>query len=447
MTGLQEILGRIVSFLIVLSIVVIIHEFGHFIVAKLFRIRVETFSMGFGKRLLGWTRGETDYRLSAIPLGGYVKLAGEQTEDATGKPDEFQSHPRWQRILVYVAGPTMNLFLAIVFFSFAFMIGVEAPAQLDEAPVVGYVEKGSPAEKTGIQLGDRILDIDSKAVATWNDAEIAISTNPGRTIPIRLERAGQNLSLDLVTESRSRYSLGYAGFTYAIPPVVDLVSSGLPAERAGLRKGDRILLVAGQPVSSFQQVSTLIRPNAGKELTFVIDRAGQRIELKMTPVPQEGVGKIGFSAMQRTTIKAYPFFGAIQHGVAQCGEMSTLVLKILKKYASRQMPLSGLSGPLDIAKYSYATAVSGLSTFLTFIAAISLQLGILNMLPIPVLDGGHVFLLLVESATRRDLSLRVKERILQVGFIFVIGLMVFVVVNDIVKVLPESIYKYVPWRN
>ncbi len=440
-------LGTLISFLIVLSIVVVIHELGHFLSAKLFKIRIDTFSLGFGKRLFGWTRGGTDYRLSAIPLGGFVKLAGELSEEATGKPDEFLSHPRWQRIIVYVMGPVMNALLAIVLFSTIYMTGVNVPSYPDQNPIVGYVEKGSPAERAGFVVGDLIVHIDGKKVSTWNDVDITIGTSPNHSMIIDVQRGARLLPLSMTTESRTRYSVGYAGFTYVIEPVVETISKGMPAERAGLQKGDRIVTINNIPIRSFQEASVIIRSNPGKEIELTFDRKGRLMTKRLTTANQKGIGFIGFSPHQDTIMRSYPFFMAIRESVKQCWSMSTLILEILKKYVIREMPLSSLSGPLDIARMSYTTALSGFSTFVAFLAAISLQLGIINLLPIPILDGGHVLLLAVESIARRDLHMKIKERVLQVGFVLLILLMAFVVVNDVVKTLPDSVYKYVPWRN
>jgi len=447
MAQIESVLGPLISFLVVLSIVVLIHELGHFLTAKLFRVGVEAFSLGFGKRLFGVKKGGTDYRVSAIPLGGFVKLAGEASEEATGKPEEFQSHPRWQRILVYVMGPAMNVLLAVFLFSLTYMIGVRVPAYREESPVIGYVEKGSPADKAGIIPGDLIVIVDGKSVATWDDVELDVTTSPNREMKIGVERAGQRIDVVMKTESRTRYSIGYAGFSHRIEPVIDMVSKGMPAARAGIVKGDLILAINQVPITTFQQASQMIRANPGKEIVVRIQRKDQTIEKAVVPVDQKGIGLIGISPDQRSVLKTYPFLHAFGQGTRQCWEMSTLVFEILKKYVIREMPLSNLSGPLDIATISYTTALTGLSTFLTFVAAISLQLGIINMLPIPILDGGHIFLLLIESAARRDLRLRVKERILQVGFFLLIALMAFVLVNDVAKLLPDRWYKYVPWGN
>lgn len=442
-----EKLGQTVTFLIVLSIVVIIHELGHFLTAKLFKIRVETFSMGFGKRLFGLTRGGTDYRLSALPLGGYVKLAGEQVEDATGKPDEFQSHPRWQRVFVFLMGPVMNVILAFVLFSAAYMIGVRVPAYRDEPAVLGPVEQTSPAAKAGFRTGDRIVRVDSEEIRTWDDLEILISTSPGKQIQVTAVRDGIELTAAVTTESRGRYSIGHAGFSPKVPLMIGEVISGDPAARAGMAKEDIIVSVQGKTYASIEELSAFLRANPGKPLHFVLERGGRAVEMDITPRSEKGEGRIGISWGYPTTFKAYSFFRAVQEGARQCREMSTLVFRVLRKYVQGDMPLSNLSGPLDIAKHSLSFALAGFSTFLLFLATISLQLGIINLLPIPVLDGGHIFILAVESTARRDLSLKVKERVLQVGFVLLLLLMSFVIINDIVKFLPESLYKYVPWAN
>lgn len=447
MDRIEQVFGMALSFLVVLTVVVIIHELGHFITAKLLRIRAEVFSMGFGKRVFGFKWGETDYRLSAIPLGGYVRLSGEQNEDAKGQPDEFLSHPRWQRIFVYVMGPAMNVVLAVGLFSIAYMIGVEEPAYREQPPLIGYVEKESPAQNAGMTIGDLIVEIEGRKVATWNDVEMAISTSPDKEMDIAVERDHTRVPVSIITTSKTRYSIGYAGFTPRIPTRIQAVSNGMPAARAGLQQGDVIVSIDSTPVTTFQEVSALIRAHPGTEMVFAIRRGADLLEKRITPKNEKGIGIIGVSPAQDTVMRAYPFLRAIEEGGKQCWELSTLVFQVLRKYFQREMPISNLSGPLDIAAISYSIAQTGLSEFLSFLAAISLQLGIINLLPIPVLDGGHIFLLGIESAARRDLSLRVKERILQFGFALIILLMGFVLINDIVKFLPESLYKYVPWGN
>ncbi|MBI2837521.1 MAG: RIP metalloprotease RseP [Acidobacteria bacterium] len=447
MDRIEQVFGMALSFLVVLTIVVVIHELGHFITAKLLKIRAEVFSMGFGKRIFGFKWGDTDYRLSAIPLGGYVRLSGEQNEDAKGQPDEFLSHPRWQRIFVYAMGPVMNVILAVGLFSIAYMIGVEEPAYREQPPLIGYVEKDSPAQKAGMRIGDLVVEIEGRKVATWNDVEMAISTSPDKEMGIAVEREHTRVPVSIVTTSKTRYSIGYAGFTPRFPTRIQSVSNGMPADRAGLQKGDVIVSIDSRPVTTFQEVSALIRAHPGIEMAFGIRRGADLLEKRITPKNEKGIGVIGISPAQDTVMRSYPFPRAIGEGGKQCWELSTLVFQVLRKYFQREMPISNLSGPLDIAAISYSIARTGLSEFLSFLAAISLQLGIINLLPIPVLDGGHIFLLGIESAARRDLSLRIKERILQFGFALIILLMGFVLINDIVKFLPESLYKYVPWHN
>ena len=430
---------RIFWFLVLLGIMVLVHEFGHFISAIVSGVRVEIFSFGFGPRLFGIKRKHTDYRFSLIPLGGYVKLAGESYEEEfKGEPYEFLSQPRWKRFIILFMGSAMNISLAILLVFFINIIGVSVPAYLENPPVIGWVEESTPAHEAGLLIGDEILSIDGKKVSKAQEVENIISTSPEKTLKIKIKRDGNIIEKTLKTKSRSRYGIGDAGIFFMIPPRIGFVSAGLPASKAGLKPMDRILEVNGAKVRSYFEVRDIIRKSPGKEVSLLIERGKEIKEIKIVPINEKGVGVIGITFHVETTKKKYGVFKAFSNSIKENVRLIFLFVDVLRKMFRGEISVKTLSGPVDIADFSYQAAKSGFIGFLSFLAIISLQLGIINLLPIPGLDGGHILIVLLESIIRRDLSLKLKERIVQAGFLILILLMVFVIANDIVKRLPSG---------
>jgi len=445
---MATVFGTILAFVIVFGILVFIHEFGHFFVAKLVGIRVETFSFGYGKRLVGFKKKETDYRISLIPMGGYVKFLGEGEAGAEGKgklhEDHFMAKKRWQRFLVMVMGSVMNIVLAVVISTAINMIGVDVPAYQDQKPVVGWVDPESPAQKARFYWGDEILSIDGTKVKTWSDVELAIGTKPDRLVKIEIRRNGGLLSLELRTEKRTRYALGYAGFTGGFLTQVRMVKPGSPAEKAGLRQGDVILAVNGEPIYFYQFVG-VIEKHPGQELEFLVDRQGERITLRVTPQLEGKVGKIGIYQEPQTVQKQYGVFAAIWQGLRENIRNAFLVIRFVKDLIVGQASPEQLGGPLEIASFSYAALQMGFLAMLSWIGFISLQLGIINLFPIPVFDGGQIFVLALEGLFRRDFSPRVRQIWMQIGFVIFVFLIVFIILNDIVKRMPNGWESLTPW--
>jgi regulator of sigma E protease len=432
-------LGTVIAFTVVFGILVFVHEFGHFFMAKLAGVRVEVFSFGYGKRLFGVKKGETDYRVSILPMGGYVKMLGEGMfeKDRPVAPDDLMAKTRGQRLLIMAMGSIMNILLAVVIVAFMNGVGTTSPEYLDSRPVIGWIESGSPAERAGLRIDDEIVRIAGREVKTWTDVQMAVGSKPDRLIRLEIRRNGEALPVDLKTESVTRYQMGYAGFQAKILTQVQMVLPKSAAENAGLRAGDIIRAIDGTPIYFYQFVET-IQKNAGKELLFTIDRGGETMTVPVTPRKEGDVGKIGVSQVPKSVIKKYPFFAAIGQSFKENQRNVFLVIRFIKDLFTGEASTRQLGGPLEIANLSYVALRMGLIALLSWIAVISLQLGILNLFPIPVFDGGQIFVLLIEAVFQRDLSPKARTIWLQIGFVIFVVLIVFVVLNDIVKRLPHG---------
>ncbi len=439
-------LGNVASNLlaagVVLGVIIVIHELGHFLVAKFFKIKVETFSVGFGPRLVGFRRGETDYRLSAFPLGGYVKMAGETPGDnITGEPYEFLSKPKWQRFLVAAAGPAMNVILAVALLTGLYVYGTDVPEFLSGQAVIGIVEAGSPADRAGIKAGDQIVSLDGKQKPNWQDVQNRVLTNPDRTLPIVIERRGKRMELAIVPERRGREEAGYAGMGPLIRTVVSRVHDKSPAQAAGVRAGDEIIRVNGIDLKTGgRSIQDTIQGIAEQTFPIVVLRGNPPTEvaLQVTPMVKDNRKLIGIDIPYPTIqIKLGPI-DAFKKSIESNKENAVLIFQVIGKLFKREASLKQLDGPIGIITVSGQAAEAGWATLITLIALISLNLGVLNILPIPILDGGVIMLLLIESVMGRDLSMRMKERIVQVSFVFLLMLTVIVLYNDVVKLLPPA---------
>ena len=436
---MATIFGTLLAFIIVFGILVFVHESGHFFMAKLVGIRVEVFSFGYGKRLFGVRKGETDYRISLVPMGGYVKLLGEGMFEA-GRPvasDDMMAKTRWQRLLVMAMGSIMNIVLAVVLVAVMNGVGVPTPLYQDERPVIGWVDKDSPAARADLRIGDTITSINARPVKTWTDVEIAVGSRPDKVIRVGMLRDGQAATVELRTETIPRYSFGYAGFRARTLTQVQAALAGSPAEKAGLKPGDIITAIDGQPVFYYQFIQ-IVERSAGKELQFGVLRDGATVTIPVTPRREGRVGKIGILQSPESVFKKYGFFAAIGQSVRENLKNTFLVVQFLRDLFTGEASTKQLGGPLEIANFSYAALRMGWLAMISWIAVISLQLGILNLFPIPVFDGGQIFVLIIEAIFRRDLSPKARTIWLQIGFVIFIILIVFVILNDIVKRLPHG---------
>ncbi len=429
-------LTSVLAFVFVLGVLIFAHELGHYLMARRIGVRVLTFSLGFGPKLVSVRRGDTDYCISAIPLGGYVKMAGETAEDErTGAADEFLSKTKWQRFQVLVAGPVMNILLAIVVLAFVLYQGADVPAYEQQPPVVGKVTEGSPAARSGIRRGDRIVSIADHAVDTWEQAYMAIVPKANRTIPIVVRRADGEHTLEVTPRAQTKYEVGDIGVLPEIHPQVRAVTPGDPAAKAGLEAGDVLLGANGIDDVTHEQLLNAIKTHAGKPLALDVRRGTSVLHLSVTPEQRGDSAVIGveLSPLELISIEPGPL-QAVKLSLARNWEWTRLIVQTLVGLFTRETSVKQLMGPVAIAELSGGAAQLGFLALLNLMAMISLNLGLLNLMPIPVLDGGHIAIMALEGLARRDFSMRVKERLLLAGFVLLLTLMVTVIYNDLTRV-------------
>lgn len=432
----MNVLINTLSFIFALGVIIVVHEAGHLLVAKAFGVRVLTFSVGFGRRIWGFRRGETEYQVSAVPLGGYVRLGGEHQEEAKGDPRDFLSKPRWQRVLVYLAGPAMNVALAVVLFAALFMVGIPATNFPDMPPILGGVAEGSPAAQAGLRRGDRIAAIDGEPMENWQEALMALITSPGRPLRLTMERDGRTYQATVTPTRDPRTERGdAAGILPALRPQIIEVVAGTPAAAAGFQAGDEIRRVDGSVIIDDKEFVSYIEKRAARSVRVEVVRDGRPMVLSVVPRDDGGVGRIGVK------IGFYQRYGPAR-AVVESFRYNVQIVRdtfaILGKIFTRQMSAKGaLAGPLEIAAQSGEAARRSFKDLLHLMGFISISIAIMNLMPIPILDGGQIFILTVEEVIRRDLSLRFKEVISQVGFVMILLLMVMVIWFDAQKYLPE----------
>lgn len=423
----------ILAFAFVIGVLIFVHELGHFLAARRVGVRVLTFSVGFGPRLIGFTRNGTDYCVSAVPLGGFVKMAGENVgEDQTGKADEFLSKSRWARFQILIMGPVMNLVLAVGLLAFVLYQGAYVPAYREMPPVVGAIEKGSPAEQSGLAVGDTILRADDQAVPTWEDLQAYISTKARREVTLLVERAGQSKTFQVVPAA-DKYEVGDIGVFPVTHPKVRSVTAGDPADKAGIKANDVVVQVNDRPISYARQLSEEIGKHANDPIVVRILRDGRAQDIHVTPMQRGSLGVIGIGISDEVKRIEPGLLESVKLSVMENWQNAGLIFKTLGGLFTGATSPKQLMGPVGIAQLSGESAQNGIIPLLGLMAQISLNLGLLNLMPIPVLDGGHILIILLEGLARRSFSTRVKERMLLAGFVLLMMLMVTVIYNDLTR--------------
>ena len=431
-----------------LGVLIFVHELGHFLAARRHGVRVLTFSLGFGPKILKVKRGDTEYCISAVPLGGYVKMAGENPEDPrSGQPDEFLSKTKWQRFQILFAGPAMNILLAIVVTAFVLGIqGVRVPVYFDQPALIGSVVSGSPAEKAGLMRGDRIISVAGDTIATWKDLDIAIGIRrPNRDITVTVLRNAQPVAMTVRPVADGKYQISDIGVLPDANPVITRVIAGDRAEQAGLKAGDVILSVNGERMATRVQLIDVISHSGGKTIQLTVRRGEGEETVTATPEQRGARGWLGVELSEPTKSFTPGPFEAVRLSVEHNVESSGIIFRTLAGLFTGETSVRQLQGPVGIAQLSGESAEEGFITLLSLMAMLSINLGILNLMPVPVLDGGHILIMALEGIARRDFSMQVKEKMLLAGFVVLMMLMVTVIYNDLTRI--SWIERLMPWRN
>jgi|HigsolmetaAR202D_1030399.scaffolds.fasta_scaffold08494_2 RIP metalloprotease RseP len=425
--------------LVMIGVMILIHELGHYWAARFFDVKVDVFSFGFGPRLFGIRRGETDFRFSAILFGGYVKMAGEQPGEDTGNdPRSFLAKPRWQRLIIVFAGPAMNVVLAVVLLTGLFMTHYPQLPNADGPAIVAHVAEDSPAAKAGIQEGDRIVAIDNEQNPKWEDIFIKEISSAKRELAVTIERDGQTLLKTVTPVLDEKNGIGYAGWYGQAEIQIERMLPDMDAARSGLQPGDVIVSVNKVPIHTIHKLHEVIRASNGQPVEILYSRNGVRNRVMVTPTlnKEENRWMIGVQLTPRLVITQLSLPDAFRESIRQNVRNATLIYQFLVGIVEQRMSPKSISGPIGIAQISGDMAREGAVAFLGLMAMVSLNLAIFNLLPVPVLDGGTILLLLVEIVMRRDLSVAVKEAVFKLGFVFLMAVVVFVMYNDITKILP-----------
>jgi regulator of sigma E protease len=441
-------LDILIGVALVLGIIILVHEWGHFIVARLCGVRVDVFSIGFGPRLLGWKRGATDWRISAIPLGGYVRMAGQDLSDVdsndvapTGASDELMSKPRWQRALIAFGGPAVNFVLPLILLSALYgMVGLPESRILKQPLQVSYISTSLP-QPSPLQPGDRVIELNGLKNPTWESAlEQLEHLQAGAPLNMVVENHGVQRTVQATVKDPT--SFGWLFGFVPFPPVIDEVSPRTPAKHAGLRADDRILEVNGTPITYWGQFVDAVHQSQGHPVNLKVARNGKPLTITVTP--QKGLSdsaennwQIGVVNQDDTIIyKRVPLRESTEFAVRRTGDYFTQTLAVVGKLFSGRASVKQLQSVVGIAQVSGDAVHRGPSQVIALMAFISVNLGILNLLPIPILDGGQILMLAIEGLMRRDLSMAVKERFVQVGFVFLLLLFAYVMYNDVVGLIP-----------
>ncbi len=444
--GTLGFLQTTIYLLIVLGIMVLVHEFGHFAVAKLCGVRVAVFSVGMGKRLFGFKRGETDYRVSLLPLGGYVSWVDGSTGVSADLGGEFATHPRWQRILIALAGPFANFVLAIVLLTGVFMFHDEVQQYFHGSAVTDYITHNSPAAAAGMRSGDTIVHFDTVENPTWEQVQIRSLLNLNQRVALSYIDNGKRIDTTLPIAFKGNgddfdvEDIGLVPQVQTAPIQVLDVRPGMPAQKAGLQPGDQIVSANGIPFHGVPALLAYLQDDGGKPAAFGILRNGHlSTEVIQPQLSDDGLGgksyQLGFHYVQPPVkVEHQPLPRAIESSLQANWKGSTLIVEVLHRLFTRQVSVRSLSSPIGIGQQiGMAVRMPGWVPIVKLMAIISLNLGIFNLLPMPILDGGMILLLLIESGMRKDLNAEFKERIYQAAFVVLILFATVVIFNDITK--------------
>jgi regulator of sigma E protease len=435
--------------LILLGILIFVHELGHFLFAKIANVKVLKFSLGFGPRVLGRKYGETEYQISAVPLGGYVKMLGEESVDEItdeDRPRAYNAQSAPKRILIVLAGPFFNIFFAAIVFGLISVSGVPVPY-----PDIGKVAEDSPAARAGIVTGDRVLSINGNEVRGWDEVETLMNRTSGDALLFKVRRDGTVLDLSVKPERKTEKDIfgekrdaWYIGISPLLHPEVGEVTKGSPAEKAGLRRGDRVIAIGETSLKTWQDMTEIIHENPERPLRFKVRRDDSIKEFVITPEKsaitapggeKKEIGLIGVRPLGNDFIKRYGPVEAVYFGVAKTWDVSVLTVVSIVKLIQRIIPAETIGGPILIFQMAGQQAAHGPLSFFTFLAIISINLGILNLLPIPILDGGHLLFLGIEVVRGKPLTEKVMMVAQRVGLALIITLMVFAFYNDIMRLI------------
>ena len=437
---------KMLAFLAGLAALIFVHELGHFLAARKAGVVVEKFALGFGPKIVGFRKGNTEYLIAAIPLGGYVKMKGEEVgEEGTDEKGSFSAAPVEHRLAIAFAGPLFNILFAISIYYFVYLMWVPALA-----PIVGTVNDDSPAITAGLQTGDRILAIGDKKILYWEQLQKIVHESPGRSLNIKFERNGniKHVPISPVTKQITdlfgdKKSVGLIGITPLVNNIT-LVKANTPAARAGIKEGDVLLKVDDTEIFGWANLKTAAIDKPEQELSFYILRNGAKKVLKITPEAKTAkdlqgkeikIGMLGIGMSGEMTQEQYGFFGAFKRALEETGKLIFLIAVSIKKMIWGSIPADSIGGPILIFQIYGEQAEQGFNELIRLTALLSINLGLLNLLPIPVLDGGHIFFFLIEILKGKPISERNRERAQQVGLFMLIGLMVFAFYNDIVRVI------------
>ena len=437
---------KIFAFLVGLAVLIFVHELGHFLAARKCGVIVEKFSIGFGKKLFGFTSRGTEFIVAAIPLGGYVKMKGEELGEETSEEGSFSAAPPQHRLLIAFAGPAFNILFALAIYVFVYMIGVETIG-----PVIGTVKENSPALEAGLQTGDKIISVNNNPIRFWSQLQKKVYHSPGEKLDFQIERLNKGIiNLEIIPTTEEIKNLfgdteqvGLIGIT-PLANTITYIKKESAAEKAGLQLNDRIIAVQNINIFGWSDLRPAAVDKPGELLTFKIQRNDTEILIPLTPTPKtikgpDGndlkIGEIGIGMSGLMVLEQYGLIGSLSRAIKETWEMTSLIAISVQKMLFGSIPADQIGGPILIFQIYGEQAEQGFNEFIRLTALLSINLGLINLLPIPILDGGHILFFLIEIIKGRPVTEKNRELAQQVGFFMLISLMVFAFYNDIARVI------------